>query len=75
MSDKLFFHTDTLYIYNDDLLTTSCVPEGSVDLIITSPPYNVDIQYGVHDDQMTYQDYLDFTRQWIKKCRSIYRSL
>ncbi len=68
MTDKLFFHTDTLWIYKDDILTTDCVPEESVDLIITSPPYNVDIQYGTHDDQMTYQDYLNFSREWIKKC-------
>ena len=68
MSDKLFFHTDTLYVYNDDLLTTSCVSEDSVDLIITSPPYNVDIKYGAHDDKMTYQDYLEFTRGWLERC-------
>lgn len=44
MTDKLFYHTETLWIYNDNLLTTECVPEDSIDLIITSPPYNVDIQ-------------------------------
>ena len=68
MSDTLFFQTETLSIYNDDILTTDCVPEDSIDLIITSPPYNVDIKYGAHDDQMTYRDYLEFTREWIKKC-------
>ena len=68
MADNLFFHTDTLWIYNDDIMTTDCVPEDSIDLMITSPPYNVDIQYGTHDDQMTYEDYLAFTKQWLKKC-------
>lgn len=68
MSDTLFFQTETLGIYNDDILATDCVPADSVDLIITSPPYNVDIKYGTHDDQMTYQDYLGFTKEWIKKC-------
>ena len=71
MADNLFFHTDTLWIYNDDIMTTDCVPEDSIDLMITSPPYNVDIQYGTHDDQMTYEDYLAFTKQWLKKMLSV----
>lgn len=74
MGDKLFFHTDTLWIYNDDILATDCIPEDSIDLIITSPPYNVDIRYGVHDDKMTYEDYLVFTAQWLKKCYQMVKS-
>jgi site-specific DNA-methyltransferase (adenine-specific) len=38
------------------------------DLIITSPPYNVDIQYNSHKDDLTYEDYLDFSEKWIKNC-------
>ncbi|MBI5033003.1 MAG: site-specific DNA-methyltransferase [Chloroflexi bacterium] len=63
-----YWNTDTLRIYHDNILTTDCLAENSVDLIVTSPPYNVDIQYGAHDDQMTYEDYLAFTRQWISRC-------
>lgn len=65
---KLFFEIDSIKIFNDDFLTTESVAENSIDLIVTSPPYNVDIQYGEHDDKMTYKDYLSFTREWIEKC-------
>ena len=44
------------------------MPTDSVDLIITSPPYNVDIQYDTHDDKMGYEDYLAFTERWVRKC-------
>lgn len=37
------------------------MPAGSVDLIVTSPPYNVDKEYGDEvDDALPYDDYLDW---------------
>ena len=33
-----------------------------IDLIVTSPPYNVGIDYDSNDDTLSYQDYLDFSR-------------
>lgn len=68
LKDKLYFHTDSVWIYNDDIITTDCISKESIDLIITSPPYNVDIQYGSHNDKMTYEIYLEFTRKWITRC-------
>ena len=56
---KPFFEADGVKILNEDILKTS-VPENSVDLIITSPPYNVDIHYNSHADNLTYEDYLEF---------------
>ncbi len=71
MENKAYYINDCLRIYHTDILTTDCVPANSVDLIVTSPPYNVDIQYGAHDDQMSYGDYLAFTREWIAKCYAL----
>jgi len=65
--DKPYFHRDSIWIYNTDLLTTDSVKENSIDLIVTSPPYNVDIKYNSHDDTMSYDDYLSFTREWLTK--------
>jgi site-specific DNA-methyltransferase (adenine-specific) len=67
-SDNLYFRTDSVCIYHDDFLSTECVEENSVDLIVTSPPYNVDIQYGSYDDDISYEGYLEFTREWLAKC-------
>ena len=67
-SNKLYFQVGEVLIFNDDFLTTECVTENSVDLIITSPPYNVDIHYETYDDNISYINYLEFTRRWLIKC-------
>ncbi|RLC70991.1 MAG: hypothetical protein DRI26_06035 [Chloroflexi bacterium] len=63
-----YFRAKEICIYNDDFLTIECIPEGSIDLIITSPPYNVDIHYGAYDDKIPYCAYLEFTERWLAKC-------
>ncbi len=65
--DNPFFHRDSIWIYNTDYLKTEQIKENSIDLIVTSPPYNVDIKYNSHDDTMSYDNYLLFTREWITK--------
>jgi site-specific DNA-methyltransferase (adenine-specific) len=65
---KPYFEYDNIFIYKDDILEFSAIPNNSIDLIVTSPPYNVDIHYNSHVDNLTYGDYLEFTRKWIQKC-------
>ena len=67
-SQKPYFENDRISIFKEDILKITAIPENSVDLIITSPPYNVDIHYNSHADNLTYDDYLEFTQKWIKKC-------
>ena len=54
-------------IYNDDFLTTELVKPQSIDLIVTSPPYNVELKYSSNIDDMTYDDYLNFSGKWLNK--------
>lgn len=63
-----YFEYEDIKIFNDNILSTKCVDPESIDFIVTSPPYNVDIQYKSFDDEITYNEYLEFTREWIKKC-------
>jgi site-specific DNA-methyltransferase (adenine-specific) len=49
-------------------LTTDAIQPSSVDLIVTSPPYNVNIEYGTHRDDTPYSEYLDFTKAWLSRC-------
>ncbi|MFC2014309.1 DNA methyltransferase, partial [Chloroflexota bacterium] len=49
-------------------MTTNVIEKSSIDLIITSPSYNVSVKYNSHDDEMPYEDYLNFTREWLGKC-------
>jgi site-specific DNA-methyltransferase (adenine-specific) len=41
------------------------LPEGSIDLIVTSPPYNCNIKYDTHQDDMMMEDYWRFTEEWL----------
>ena len=41
------------------------LPESYVDLIVTSPPYNVGIDYDTHDDRMDMHEYWQFTKDWL----------
>ncbi len=65
---NLYFMTDSIRIYNDDILKIQSVKDNSIDLMVTSPPYNLDIKYNSHDDKMDYQTYLAFTKDWLTKC-------
>ena len=56
-----------LRIINDDFLQTDLIEEESVDLIVTSPPYNVDIHYNSFKDDIPYEKYLEFSEKWLKK--------
>ena len=47
------------------------MPEGVVDLIVTSPPYGVNIAYDVHNDDMEISEYLEFTRKWMTEAYKV----
>lgn len=66
---KVFFEADggNIKIIHDDFLVTNLIEENSVDLIVTSPPYNVDIHYNSFKDDIPYEKYLEFTEKWLKK--------
>jgi len=66
--DKLYFKTDSIRIYNDDFLKTSSIEGNNIDLVITSPPYNVDVKYENYQDDIPYNEYLVFTKKWLTKC-------
>ncbi|MFQ5770143.1 MAG: DNA-methyltransferase [bacterium] len=64
----MFFETDTLKIINEDILNTEKIHLNSIDLIVTSPPYNIDIKYNSHADNIYYDEYLEFNRKWLSRC-------
>jgi site-specific DNA-methyltransferase (adenine-specific) len=65
---KVHFQNENFTLIHDDVITTECVADKSVDLVVTSPPYNVDIQYNSHRDDITYAEYLEFSRKWMARC-------
>lgn len=67
MKNKPYFQIDNTTIYNEDVLETDVLEEESIDLIVTSPPYNLDMDYNSHDDKLEYKEYLEFSRDWLKQ--------
>lgn len=74
--EKIYFKTkdEKIVIINDDFLKTNLVPPGSIDLIVTSPPYNVDIHYESFRDNMPYEKYLEFTEKWLSKALKLLKN-
>ena len=46
------------------------VEPGSVDVVVTSPPYNLGIAYGKYDDTAPRGDYLRWTGEWADAVRT-----
>jgi site-specific DNA-methyltransferase (adenine-specific) len=52
--------------YLDDCLEVfRRLESGSVDVIVTSPPYNLGIRYNKYEDSLSQTDYLEWTSSWI----------
>ncbi len=71
MFHKPYFQSGDVTIYNADILKLKPITSNSIDLIVTSPPYSVDIKYGNYDDGIPYPDYLKFTKAWLKRCLDV----
>jgi site-specific DNA-methyltransferase (adenine-specific) len=53
-------------IFNEDALTgLARIPDASVDLILTDPPYGLGKDYGNNSDKQEAADYLEWTARWI----------
>lgn len=52
-------------IVGDCVEVMSKLPENSIDLVLTSPPYSVGINYDTYNDNTTIEQYLDFSEQWL----------
>ena len=57
-------------ICGDCLEVMSRIPNETVHLAVTSPPYNLGISYDNHDDSLTYENYLEWMKKvWIETKR------
>jgi site-specific DNA-methyltransferase (adenine-specific) len=53
-------------INGDCIEVMKTFPEKCIDLVVTSCPYGVGIDYDVYDDNTTIEEYLDFTKKWLE---------
>jgi site-specific DNA-methyltransferase (adenine-specific) len=57
-------------IYTGDSTRLSFLEDESIDLVITSPPYNLDVSYNGYHDDVPYDDYIRWVGTW---ARALYR--
>lgn len=63
---------ETGKIINGDCIEVmKTLPDGSVDLIVTSPPYGVGIAYDTHDDDVEFEEYKVFARNWMTEAYNL----
>lgn len=59
-------------IYGDCIKVMKDIPDNYIDMVITSPPYNVGIDYDNYDDNKDWEEYYDWCKEWMSE---IYRIL
>lgn len=58
----------SIILFRGDTLNEQLFDKSFIDLIVTSPPYNVGIEYNSNDDELNYEQYLVFSEQWMRNC-------
>jgi site-specific DNA-methyltransferase (adenine-specific) len=59
---------ETGKIINGDCVEVmKSLPDGCIDLLVTSPPYNANIKYDVYDDGLSMDEYWKFTTYWLSQ--------
>ena len=58
-------------ICGDAITKLKEMADESVDLIITDPPYNLKKDYDKTKDCLEFNEYLDFSRQWLNECKRV----
>ncbi|MEY4903477.1 MAG: hypothetical protein RLZZ292_1292 [Bacteroidota bacterium] len=53
-------------VFNEDMMEgINRIPDASIDLILTDPPYSLGKDYGNNSDMKQSEEYLEWTFQWI----------
>ncbi|MDO6825908.1 site-specific DNA-methyltransferase [Mesomycoplasma ovipneumoniae] len=47
------------------------IESKSINLIVTDPPYNLNKDYGNNKDNLEFEEYLEFSRQWLTEAKRI----
>lgn len=55
----------------DAIKIMQSLPKESVDLIVTDPPYNLCKNYGNNKDTLEFNEYLEFSRNWLKEANRL----
>jgi site-specific DNA-methyltransferase (adenine-specific) len=65
---KEFFRHKSTILFQGTVLDKTTFEKEFIDIIVTSPPYNVGIEYNSNDDTLNYEQYLEFSEKWMTNC-------
>jgi len=65
LEEKMIENYINKVINGDCIKVMGEIPENSVDLVVSSPPYNVGIPYDTHIDNTNMEDYWTWTKDWL----------
>jgi len=66
---SVYFEKENLKIIHDKCNENKFIIDAeSIDLVLTSPPYAVGIEYENYNDATQYNEYLDFSKRWLNNC-------
>jgi site-specific DNA-methyltransferase (adenine-specific) len=57
----------------DSTVGMPTIPDASVDLVLTDPPFNVGFSYDVYKDKKPHEQYLAWSREWISQAYRVLR--
>ncbi|MGL4347387.1 MAG: DNA-methyltransferase [Chitinophagaceae bacterium] len=65
---SIYFQYRNTLIFHHNILEKNLFQKEFADLIVTSPPYNVGIEYNSNNDELNYEHYLQFSERWMDNC-------
>jgi len=76
MSSSALFQSDNgprLRLVNQDCIAgmREHLADGSVDVVVTSPPYNLGIDYNGYDDTLSREHYLEWMSEWAAEVQRV----
>jgi len=71
-----YFETDSGILYLGDATEIlAMLPDNEVDLMITSPPYNIGIKYENWNDRMPWDKYFEWTEKWLREALRVIKPI
>lgn len=71
---------DKVVVDNQELICGDVIeqlkkfPNESVNLIVTDPPYNLNKDYGKSQDSLEFDEYIQFSKEWLGECKRILKN-
>ncbi|MDG2122564.1 MAG: site-specific DNA-methyltransferase, partial [Verrucomicrobiales bacterium] len=57
--------------HGDCIAGMKLLPGESIDLVVTSPPYNIGINYSKYKDDLDRGEYLQWSRSWVEEAKRL----